>query len=355
MIKKITLHNFQSHKHSEFVFNNKVNVISGTSDSGKSSVVRAIRWVIYNRPLGNSFIRNNSDKKCYVTIETDKGEITRKKSKRQNSYVINGEEFTALGSDVPDEVNSILNLNDLNFHFQFDPHFLLMESAGKTASKINEVTNLEDGEVLLNNLNKYYRKLKGQQKYKDEDLETTKEKINSLSWVKEAEGLIIDLDSLISQYNEIKSEYENLKKSLDNLKSVYDELNKCVEIDYDFDNIERNLIDFTKLCDNYFNLEELIFKYNKVRKNIKDATICVNFDKIDKLVKEFDNVSGMASSLLNDFIMSLELVNFDINKYSKELNTVIKSFKEMLDGIDICPVCDRLITEDIKERIMKVV
>ena len=46
-IKKIILQNFQSHKYSIVELDEQLNVIVGPSDSGKSAIIRALKWVLY--------------------------------------------------------------------------------------------------------------------------------------------------------------------------------------------------------------------------------------------------------------------------------------------------------------------
>ncbi|MFR9297315.1 MAG: AAA family ATPase, partial [Aedoeadaptatus pacaensis] len=43
-IEKIILVNFQSHVYSELSLSRGVNVIVGPSDSGKTAIMRALRW-----------------------------------------------------------------------------------------------------------------------------------------------------------------------------------------------------------------------------------------------------------------------------------------------------------------------
>ena len=45
MIKSIELTNFESHKHSEFVFSPYINIITGQSNHGKSSIIRGLYWI----------------------------------------------------------------------------------------------------------------------------------------------------------------------------------------------------------------------------------------------------------------------------------------------------------------------
>ncbi len=73
MIKSAKLINFQSHIDSLLEFHSGVNSITGQSDSGKSSILRAINWVIHNKPSGDAFIIQNSSgtKMSYID---DKGD-----------------------------------------------------------------------------------------------------------------------------------------------------------------------------------------------------------------------------------------------------------------------------------------
>ena len=56
-MKSIKLKNYQGHKDSSLELHPGVNIITGTSDKGKSSIMRSIEWVRTNRPLGTEMIR----------------------------------------------------------------------------------------------------------------------------------------------------------------------------------------------------------------------------------------------------------------------------------------------------------
>ena len=55
MLKSISIKNYQSHKETDLTFNEGVNVITGTSDSGKTAILRSLSWLINNRPSGDAF------------------------------------------------------------------------------------------------------------------------------------------------------------------------------------------------------------------------------------------------------------------------------------------------------------
>ena len=93
MIKEIDIVNFQSHKSTHLDLVPGVNVIVGASDSGKSAIIRALRWLIWNRPVGDAFISHWADG-GFVNIVTDQMDvIQRAKGPGGNQYRINEEIF----------------------------------------------------------------------------------------------------------------------------------------------------------------------------------------------------------------------------------------------------------------------
>src|SRR5690554_1875937 len=108
-IKRITLNNFQSHKYSSIELDERLNVIVGPSDSGKSAIIRGIKWVLYNEPSGDYFIREG-EKECSVTLEfSDNTILKRYRSKSKNQYILinnKGEEtiFEGFGSNTPEQI-----------------------------------------------------------------------------------------------------------------------------------------------------------------------------------------------------------------------------------------------------------
>jgi len=117
MIKKVLIRNFQSHRKSVLNFVPGVNVIIGKSNNGKTAVLRSILWVINNRPLGFRY-HSNFDTEDYtkVVLELDEGnKVELRKTKSEAKYKINdGDPFSGVGFNVPDQVSSLLNIGDIN-------------------------------------------------------------------------------------------------------------------------------------------------------------------------------------------------------------------------------------------------
>ena len=159
-LKELKIKGFQSHADTHMSFSPYLNVIVGESDQGKSAVIRGVKWLAFNRPIGDEF-RSNFDPtgETSVWAKFDEGEgkpptvVERLRSGKRktgnNLYVLNGEEFRAFGDKVPKEVGKALGLADLNFSHQLDAPFLLSNTPGEIAKTLRGNAGLEDADIIL--------------------------------------------------------------------------------------------------------------------------------------------------------------------------------------------------------------
>lgn len=162
MIKSLKIQNFQSHEETKLTFSPGVNIIVGPTDSGKTSIIRAIRWLVWNRPSGNA-IRSSWGGNTRVRLYTEEGEIIRSKDKT-DKYILRipGRKeipFKAFGASVPEEVNKFLSINDINLQQQHDKSFLLSDSPGVVGQHFNKVARLDKIDSGLQKINKWIRDL----------------------------------------------------------------------------------------------------------------------------------------------------------------------------------------------------
>ena len=118
MINSLTISNFQSHKKTGLEFDKGINVIIGPSDSGKTAILRALNWVVNNKPAGDAFRSNwGGDTRAQLQIEDiNKSQIQRYKGGKGNLYLwdekastILTSQFNSFGQDVPEEIKELLN------------------------------------------------------------------------------------------------------------------------------------------------------------------------------------------------------------------------------------------------------
>ncbi|NMA49739.1 MAG: AAA family ATPase, partial [Tissierellia bacterium] len=157
-IKKLIIQNFQSHKYSELEFGQDLNVIVGPSDSGKTSIIRALKWVLYNEPSGDFFIREG-ESEVSVTIELSNNTILKRyRTKSKNGYQLitsDGIEtvFEGIGTSVPQEIIDITGIskmlldgdhsNAINLGEQLEGPFLLSEKTSTRANAIGRLVGVD--------------------------------------------------------------------------------------------------------------------------------------------------------------------------------------------------------------------
>lgn len=155
-IKKLKITNFQSHKNTEIAFDEGLTVILGPTDQGKSAIIRALKWVLYNEPRGTDFISVGSNL-CRVTLEMDDGTIiTRERTNNKNRYILvkDGKKqiFEGFGNTVPIEITKAHGIPKIyldkdstctvNLAEQLDGPFLLSENAGVRARVLGRLIGI---------------------------------------------------------------------------------------------------------------------------------------------------------------------------------------------------------------------
>ena len=173
-IVKVELHNFQSHEDTVVDFSSGLNIIIGESNNGKTSIMRAIMWVIDNQPLGTDFIMAGKDD-CWVKVTYDDGSfIERGRTIKDTGYYkvqfkdengnIHGAEYRGFTNAVPVEVANIHQMpkvsitKDIETHLnvlsQLDGPFLLTESPLVKASAIGRITGTHIIDAAIKESNK---------------------------------------------------------------------------------------------------------------------------------------------------------------------------------------------------------
>ena len=238
MIKQITIRNFQAHDRLTIDFDKRVTTIVGRSDSGKSAIVRALRWVCLNKPAGQAFLSHGKNK-VTVTALIGKQTITRSRG-RANTYKLKDNKFHAFGNSVPEPIELKLNLDEsINFQYQHDPVFWFALTPGQVSKELNRIFDLEAIDLSLGRIASTVKSATAKVEFTEERLRETKQVRNSLKWtidanrdlkkIEELEDYIQQqtnrktlLGSLISDLSQTTSELRRLQR----IAEKYEVLNK---------------------------------------------------------------------------------------------------------------------------------
>lgn len=144
LIKSLKLKDFQKHRTFKVVFSPTITSIRGATDSGKSALLRALRWICLNDWGGSDFIREGAAE-ARVEIEavlSKRNALVARSKGKENTYELNGDVFRAFATNVPEEVAAVLKVTPINFQSQHDPPFWFADTAGQVSRNLNAVIDL---------------------------------------------------------------------------------------------------------------------------------------------------------------------------------------------------------------------
>ncbi len=187
----VRLENFQSHLDTYIEFSEGLNVIVGQSDSGKTAILRGIRWVLYNQPRGTDFIRIGADF-VRVTVKFDHSlTIIRERTSSKNRYIIrNGEDELILegfGVHVPKEVLEAHGMShlridqdtELAIHLsqQLDGPFLLEQTNVARAKTLGRISGAHYLDMAIRDTTKDLSQLNQRVRQEEVEIERLQEKL----------------------------------------------------------------------------------------------------------------------------------------------------------------------------------
>jgi exonuclease SbcC len=299
MINGLKLHNFRTYKDIDLSFSAGVNMIVGESDQGKSNITRALQLLFKNTPSGSSYV-TKGERDCSVSCNIDDNIIERKREKDKNIYVINDETFTAMRTNIPDQIVEASNISDINFQTQFDPHFLLSESAGAVARKLNKIANIEKIDVIIKSVNALC--LDNRRKITDatEKSDSITQQLEEFKYLAELEAelnRLIELDKHITELNNSCSYIQESLNQLNQNTDKIDKANRLISLDEPLTLINNLKAQNNKLTEEAKQLKGAIDQLNQ---NNTKITIADKLISLDKSLKDLYSIESVRSELYKE-------------------------------------------------------
>jgi len=341
LISKIHIKNFQSHKDTSLELSPGVNVIVGTSDCGKTAVIRALKWLMWNKPSGDDF-RSDWGGDTQVTIEVDGHTIIRGKGK-ENIYQLNNKLFKAFGTDVPEEIQTILNIDETNIQQQLDSPFLISDSPGEVASYFNKIAGLDKIDSSTKYIQSQIRSYKGKI---ESDEAQAKEYEQDLKQYEYLDKFEVDLEFVESMYEEflIRTKGKNtLLGIINQIKEINKEKKQYEWIIHIQKQVDETLTLYGErdsTFDKLYKIKELVEEIHKVDYDITYLKRTIKLQiPVNKLLDDFQKKEDKKARVetLRNLVASIMLTIKAWHDGEKALKEMEELFhKEMPD---ICPLC----------------
>ncbi len=338
-IQSIQLKNFQSHIDSTLNFSSGLNVIVGPSDSGKTSVIRAIKWVLYDEPQGDAVLRTGTDE-VYVKIEMSDGSwIEKSRKKKKTLYVLydiltsKKETFQGSRGDVKQRVGAILGMRfdedggkaSYNLQEQLAAPFLLSDGGPTKAAAIGQLIGLD----IIDEATQGTRS----------DITSKKQQINRI--LKEESRL----DEILRQYEGLEKTEIQLNKTenlLSRISQRQNSMERAMELSAIAEQLFSQIGDVKNDLNKYQTLEECIKIHERIRslseayhfqvqllqkKQMLEVSIEKNLQILSN-TEEVEKAQDKKEKLEKNLERYFGMLNF--NLFMKKINREIASVEKVL-------------------------
>ena len=365
MFKELSIKNFQSHKDTKIQFENGVNVLVGSSDQGKSAILRAILYAVNNRPLGTDDIVSHwaRDEKgkmkdtMSVMITTDTGVVTRRRTADKNEYYLSvgskedvkSKVFEAVNKDVPEDIQKFFRLTDVNIQQQHDAPFLLSASASDVAKYFNKIVRLDVIDTVLSNAESARRDTNKKIKETENEKKQYEKQLEDFNWIEQAQVLTDKLAKINERINILDDGWQVIDAEIQdyliqkNFLKGFPDVKKAMAV---IERIEKIVIDYDGLKE----LENEIEKYKKVN---RDRKIFEMVKSGKELLSEIDIIIKDNAGLNVDVkLLQKAIDEYTENKKLSEMGFDKKKALQIINDIEkIKPDYEtlRLINSQIQE------
>jgi DNA repair exonuclease SbcCD ATPase subunit len=282
VLEKLIIKGFQKHENRTIEFD-RITCIVGPNDVGKSSILRALFWLTFNRPSGNQFKTWDLDS-TIVKLVVD-GKTVIKKKGRKSYYSLDGKKFKAFGTSVPPQISDHLKMERVNFQKQKDPLFWLSLSPAQVSKELNRIVDLDIIDSSLSDTAREIRKTSTKLEVLEEELKDAQKLRKSLKWTVQAQE---ELDAIIQK----QSTYDDNVVRINVLSSLIS----------DVERLDRMAKDRARLATMGRNVTAAVEKHVKLNTSIKRLSSLIEKheqkeSELCRLKKDLERISKSLASV----------------------------------------------------------
>lgn len=338
MLKSITLRNFQRLKTAHVEFSDGVTTIHGPTDSGKSSLIRALQWLFLNEApdAAPKFFTWGSKFASVTGMIDDHKLVRRRKQGGRNSYILDGKRLDAVRTDVPEPVAHVTQVTPTNFQDQHSPAFWLSDTPGAVSRQLNQIINLEDIDTALSKAASLVRSTKTEADIFKQRSASSKKARDNLAWTEECEVELAALESLEDKIKESDKQIEDLSRLIHQIKTIDTELGQAKEVRHAIDGLRTTASIYVRLEHQANELESVLQRLEHVE--TRSAELLEAGAKLKQQAKDLEVLDSQCREL-GRLVKSVQAEENEICEAESELKSLRRRLKSL--GSKVCPACGR--------------
>lgn len=181
-------------------FSRTVTTLVGPSSHGKSAVLRALWWVLTNKPAGKNFIgRWRKAKYALAKATIDGKRIRRIRGASTNVYRLGKQRYKAFGQAVPKRIEGLVNVSPANYQRQIEAPYWFTLSPGEVSTRLNDIINLGSIDRSLSKASAEVRKAKTTKDISAERVHAAREECTKYQWATDFSSQVEEVERLMKK------------------------------------------------------------------------------------------------------------------------------------------------------------
>ena len=386
---KVSVKNYNIVKQASLEFIPGLNVITGPSNNGKSSIFKAIKALTYTVPGTNSI--RSGESSYSVGIMTNGHTVLIQKGLKESVYMVDGEKYTKFGQTTPEQVSKALNMKELvlngnkeqlNFWDQMEYPFLLDKTPVELFRFIIDSGDNDQISSALKTMvsdrqqiSKSIDQLQGSINVVDEEIKQYEERLSNAETIIESCNGLINLQPKVARLERLKLLRSNIHDirhkqsradmyggSLTRKLNIHNnsfnllqtKINNLSKLNTLFVKLTNNIGDLSDINENKQKLSSILIlnqidssklnlmnSYKSKLNNIIDKRKCLEIkphtswnSEIDKSIDKYNKLIGCYKRHKD-----LDYRSVDLSTSIIAFKTSNKNYTDMRDCFDVCPYC----------------
>jgi chromosome segregation ATPase len=242
---------------------------------------------------------------------------------------------------VPDAVQDLFDMDEINIQGQHDAPFLINDSPGAVGRYLNTVANLDSIDISLSNITKMARKADQEQKQGQQHLAELEHDLEKYADLEAMEGDLKAMEALAGQLSGVRDREQGVRNLLSGIETVQAKLDKHQDVEEKEAGIgvlEDVAVRVDNVRSTIENLSWLVKRIEEAKVRVEQAKHPTD-DELQALTTMYDELDEKRDTWidLNSLIYEIKKCEKRIDGLGREINSLTTKYDKLMP--DVCPLC----------------